>query len=407
MASQKKFKNISSLVRLLTVLALFSGVAIISLGAFGIHSIYSRHVINMAEKEAVLISRLLANQQHDLFFSKNPEEKALRIDPSQIERIDKRLREFLHPFDIVKIKIFDLDTRILYSTDNAIIDETVHGNERLQKALSGQVDSHLEQKERLRDLQNETEIDVDVVETYSPLLHDGEVVGVFELYRNVSQFRKDIRDGTLKSLLLLSSILVIVYLITFSIARIAMRQVSAAEESLRNQAMTDALTGVYNRGELMNRATEEVSRVVRHGPDGGNGELSLVMLDIDHFKQVNDEHGHLVGDAVLRQLAGRIKEGLRLYDILGRYGGEEFLLLLPNADLDCALIVAERIRRQIAQHPFTYNGHQFNVTISLGLSSLAQSPNKSLTEAVDLADQALFQAKESGRNRVVIYQTNS
>lgn len=406
MPEQNRIKNIRSLVRLLTLLAFLSGVAIVALAVFGIHGIYARHVINMAEKEAVLISRLLVDQQRNLLFSSDePEKMRLYIDPAFESWLDIRLREFLHPFDIVKIKIFAPDTRILYSTDHAIIGELNKENQRLLKALSGRVDSHLEQKDRVRDLKNETTFDVDVVETYSPILVNGETVGVFELYMDVTQFRADIRDGTLKSLFLLSAIMLLVYIIAFSIARTGMRQVANAEEKLRNQAMTDALTGVFNRGELMTRAEEEVSRVLRHGSDGGNGELSLIMLDIDHFKKVNDIHGHQAGDAVLRQLPDRIKQGLRLYDILGRYGGEEFLLLLPNADLKNASVVAERIRQLVEQAPFEHNDTPIRITISLGVASFVESQN--LTQAIGQADQALFQAKQSGRNRFVAFDDES
>ena len=392
-------KNISSLVNLLTILAFISAIAIIALTGFGMHSIYSRQVINMAEQEAILITKMLIDHDRDSLFSRRGIDKLhLQVDPLEVSWLNQSFSEFLAPLDIVKIKIFSPDTRVIYSTDNAIIGEMVPQNKRLLRALAGEYDSHLETKEELRDLKDETAFNVDVVEIYIPIIVGGEILGVFELYLDVTKFRKEIRRGTLQSLYLLASILLVVYLIAYSVARIGMNQVVEAEENLRNQAMIDALTGIFNRGELMSRAEEEMARITRHGPDGGNGELSLIMLDIDHFKQVNDVYGHQAGDAVLRQMPDRIKQGLRLYDILGRYGGEEFLILLPNADLSNASVVAERIRCSIADKPFTFKELSLAITVSLGISSF--KPGINLTESIGLADQALYLAKQNGRNRV-------
>jgi diguanylate cyclase len=193
-------------------------------------------------------------------------------------------------------------------------------------------------------------------------------------------------------------IMLIVYLIAVAVARTGVAKAEESEEKLRVQATTDALTGVYNRGELMTRGEEEAARVLRHGPDGRKGELCLIMLDIDHFKRINNTFGHQAGDAVLEQLAGRIKQGLRLYDILGRYGGEEFMLMLPTADLQVSERIAERIRSSVEAKPFSYNGSEIRVTISLGVATFA--PNFILDETISRADKALFRAKKGGRNRV-------
>ncbi len=399
MPEKKAQKNLAGLVRLLTLLAFLSGVAIVATAIFGIHGIYARYVISMAEKEAVLISHLLVNQQRNILFSRNnSSELHLELEASFEPLFDLRLREFLHPFDIVKVKIFTLDTKVIYSTDDAIIGESDPDNSRLLRALRGEVDSHLENKDSLRDLKDETTFDVDVVETYTPIIVEGRILGVFELYRDVTKFRSDIRSGTLKSLILLSTILVIVYFIAFYIARIGMKQLAAAEKKLRKQAMTDALTNIYNRGELMLRAEEEAARVIRHELGSPHSGLSLILLDIDHFKRVNDDYGHLAGDAILQQLSERLKQGLRIYDILGRYGGEEFLLLLPDTDLASARAVAERIRVSIAEDPFYYNHASIALTVSLGVSIL--TPEISLTEAINRADQSMYSAKLNGRNRV-------
>lgn len=399
MPAIKAHKNIASLVRLLTVVAFFSAIAIIALAGFGMYRIHSQQIISLAEEESIVISHLLVDHHREALFS-NSNKLQLRhqMETAEINALNLTLAEFLSSLDIVKIKVFSPDTTVIYSTDNAIIGETGPNNQRLLRALSGVDDSHIEVKDAMRDLKNETAFDVDVVETYTPIIVNGQILGAFELYMDVTKFREEIRKGTIQSLLLLSSILLIVYIIAFSIARIGMKQVAEAEENLRSLAMIDALTGIFNRGELMARAEEEMSRVTRHGAVGDNGSLSLIMLDIDYFKKINDKYGHQAGDAVLRQISARIKEGLRLYDILGRYGGEEFLLLLPNAELASACRVAERIRCSIAEKPFTFKEQSIFVTVSLGVSSI--TPGISLTEAIEIADQALYTAKQNGRNRV-------
>jgi diguanylate cyclase (GGDEF)-like protein len=215
---------------------------------------------------------------------------------------------------------------------------------------------------------------------------------------DVTKFRDEVHAGTLSSLLLLSTVLLLVYLAAYSVARIGMKRAAEAEEQLRKQAMIDTLTGVLNRGELMSRAEKEISRIERSEPDRDGKSLSLVMLDIDNFKLINDDHGHQAGDKILSQLAARIQKQLRPYDILGRYGGEEFLLLLPETSLSRAMQTAERIRACIADKPFKDGNQPLKVTISIGVSSANYGIK--LTEAIKVADQALYSAKLNGRNRV-------
>jgi diguanylate cyclase (GGDEF)-like protein len=123
------------------------------------------------------------------------------------------------------------------------------------------------------------------------------------------------------------------------------------------------------------------------------------MVDLDEFKQINDLHGHLAGDAVLREAAQRIRQGLRAYDSVGRYGGEEFLMILPNCDLQNALSTAERIRARLAEHPIDAGPLTVFATASFGLARL--QPNQSPHALLACADAALLQAKRGGRNRIV------
>ena len=167
-----------------------------------------------------------------------------------------------------------------------------------------------------------------------------------------------------------------------------------AREALRIQATIDSLTGLKNRGMIFERLCTELERSKReHTPCG------IVILDIDRFKAINDAEGHAAGDAVLRELALRFGENIRPYDAVGRYGGEEFLILLPGCDLSNTVNQAERLRRIIADKPILWNGVELKVTASFGATCYA--PFLTAEQLVQIADGALYLAKNGGRNRVV------
>lgn len=167
------------------------------------------------------------------------------------------------------------------------------------------------------------------------------------------------------------------------------------EEELRRQAHIDYLTGVYNRRHFMERAEQELSRAHRYG-----STLSMLMLDVDHFKQINDRYGHKVGDIVLKAVADLCHATFRDVDILGRLGGEEFAVLLPETDQHFAIDAAERLRETItnARIPLA-EGLPVTFSVSIGVSSM-QSPDDNIDVLLNLADKALYAAKDAGRNRV-------
>lgn len=176
------------------------------------------------------------------------------------------------------------------------------------------------------------------------------------------------------------------------------------QERLRRAGLVDGLTAVNNRKFFEQRVREEVSRAQRH-----NSALACVFIDIDRFKSVNDTWGHPFGDQVLAVVAQRIHSQLRHMDVLSRYGGEEFVALLADTDLQAAAEVAERIRRDIEQHQLERpDGQAFSVTVSLGVAALEAGPcgagiEHLVRHLVDQADQSVYRAKETGRNRVVCF----
>jgi len=191
-------------------------------------------------------------------------------------------------------------------------------------------------------------------------------------------------------------------IITFAanLASIAIENQYTHDE-LKRQAYYDYLTGLANRRYFMEQAQSELSRSSRY-----QEALSIIMMDIDHFKKVNDTHGHKAGDKVLEVLARISLETLRSIDIIGRIGGEEFAIILPNTDLYQAEEVAERLRTRLAQTPVELTTNSsIHFTASLGVTSYNSNEDISLDSLLNQADQALYQAKNQGRNRVVNYMT--
>ena len=177
-------------------------------------------------------------------------------------------------------------------------------------------------------------------------------------------------------------------------------------ERLRHLATRDPLTGAWNRRSLFEHGVEAVERA----STGASG-LSLLMLDIDYFKSINDNHGHAGGDQVLRELVVRLKEVARAFDVIGRYGGEEFAIISPRTSIQGAHALAERIRTAICEKPFSIGGTEITVTTSIGVAQFEQdamrskkdTPNRGLIKfeaLVVAADTALYRAKDNGRNRV-------
>jgi diguanylate cyclase (GGDEF)-like protein len=175
-----------------------------------------------------------------------------------------------------------------------------------------------------------------------------------------------------------------------------------SNEMLKYIGLTDALTGVYNRRYMDRRLAEEIARARRQ-----SYAISCMYIDVDHFKQVNDTHGHQAGDDVLREVASRIKAELRMSDALGRFGGDEFVVLLIDADQESARIVAHRIRASVADQAFLLaEGQGLAVTVSIGVAALPdvgrELPIEEVAQQlVAQADAALYEAKQQGRNRVV------
>ena len=182
---------------------------------------------------------------------------------------------------------------------------------------------------------------------------------------------------------------------TCSLSWYYMRMVKQAHKGLKNMAITDPLTRLYNRRHMVELADRNI-----RGNGADKAGLAFMLMDVDHFKQINDRYGHDCGDRVLTEISQLLKQALRDEDYVGRWGGEEFLAVLPNADSQRARHIAERVRRTVAEHDWRQHDVDVPVTLSIGISQ--HIPGEQLGDSISRADTALYVGKRGGRNRVEV-----
>jgi diguanylate cyclase (GGDEF)-like protein len=210
------------------------------------------------------------------------------------------------------------------------------------------------------------------------------------MYQNSSIIPLESIDGSVNHICL------IIYDVTDT--AVNQEDLTKANAHLAYLSQTDGLTQLFNRGFWEERFQREHKRCIRT-----QAPCSLVMFDIDHFKKVNDTYGHQAGDEVIRTLASIVRQTVRETDICGRYGGEEFTILLIDTDADSATNFTERLRKKIAALTVTTNEHEINFTISSGIAQFSTKFTKH-TQWIEAADKALYHAKENGRNKTSVYQ---
>ena len=166
--------------------------------------------------------------------------------------------------------------------------------------------------------------------------------------------------------------------------------------SLKEESIMDELTGQYNRRHILMELEKEIERARRY-----KHTLAGIMIDVDDFKKFNDRYGHLLGDYILKEVTNVFDHCIRTIDVLGRYGGDEFMILLPEATADTAKVVAERIKKAMHEHPFTHKKKPLKVTCSLGLHYFPDLTSVDKNDFIEKIDRALYAAKQAGKNRVM------
>lgn len=222
-------------------------------------------------------------------------------------------------------------------------------------------------------------------EAYRPITSATEL-----MYQNITIFPLTSLTGEV------NQICIVVYDVTDE--AISKQRFEAANKQLERISRVDGLTGLYNRRYWEEMCGTEFKRAMRTG-----GPATMMILDIDHFKKVNDNYGHPAGDKTIKTLARIIAKAIRETDIAGRYGGEEFTIILPDTDVKSAKVVAERIRKLAEHLPVEWEDKVINFTVSVGLAEFHTSFGEYVAW-IEKADQGLYEAKESGRNRVIVNQ---
>ncbi len=224
----------------------------------------------------------------------------------------------------------------------------------------------------------------------------GDIRGGISITIPAREVMREITQARIYTLTAAAALLLVLFSVIIYISRLFVKDLKKSENILMEQATTDSLTGILNRGEGIRRFEQEISHSQRN-----QLPLSIILIDIDNFKIFNDNFGHQLGDRVIRLISGCLAATLRNYDIICRYGGEEFLVVLPTTELLKAIETAERLRILVAEMSTTVDderGAAINLTISLGVTSL--HPGDSLDSLIYRADNALYIAKEKGRDQV-------
>lgn len=351
-------------------------------------------------------TRLLLQQTEDEAIRSGSHIKRILLNDNQVDQIHldssthKEMEDISRDFSLMKIKIFSPSGEVIYSTDKDEIGTVNQVNYFHEKIAKGQTVTNVVQQNS--DTLEGQSITRDVVETYVPIMHQEDFVGALEIYYDISARKNDL-DQLISNITyqLVSLSLLLIATIAFIYYRAVrmLREHRLMEEKLNFLANTDPLTQLCNRRRFMERLDGEISRFLRY-----SHPASLLIFDIDHFKKINDTYGHQTGDDVLRELAQSCKAVLRDNDLVGRYGGEEFIVFLPETDREHAMQVAEKLRTTVEEFSLPHSDTRLSVTISVGVAPFPRSATLTKDEIIRQADAALYEAKNSGRNRVASYR---
>ncbi len=358
---------------------------------FYIYPSFTKEVLKNTQNDAARTCSFLKR----ILFKRGPENTIILTDG-----IRKELHLVIKDFSLMKIKIFSDLGEVIFSTSQKDIGKINRRSYFHEIVAKGKPFTKVVKKDTPT-MENQVTTS-DVVETYIPIMRQGQFVGAFEIYYDITERKKalDKLVSTIRYLLFSLSFLLILT-ISFILIRVKLIFIEhrQMEEKLEFFANTDTLTQLCNRRRFLEYLEKEISRFRRY-----SNPAIILIFDIDHFKQVNDTYGHQVGDKVLRLVAQTCKDNLRVNDLIGRYGGEEFIVLLPETNKKQALLVAEKIRHAIENLQIPQQKEYLSVTISIGIAPFQDGKPISEDILIRNADKALYEAKNSGRNRAIYYE---
>lgn len=320
------------------------------------------------------------------------------MNGKRLADFQRLLRKHSISKDILKSKLWNTDGMVVYSSDRRLIGKKYPIKKNLVDSLNGYTTREIVNTEQAVENRLDREQFSSAVEIYVPVKIKGvgKIVGSYEVYFSTKQVMKALN----RVRFLVFSALLVLYVLLIFIVRWASALLIAQYNKLadfsnimHSQAITDELTNLNNRRYFDDRITEEFRRALRY-----KRPLSLVLLDLDHFKWVNDQLGHQLGDEVLAKTASLIKANLRNVDIAARYGGEEFAIIMPETSGENAFLVAERLREVYLSILNEYRNDDLPLTISIGIAEHPQSAI-STEDLIAAADKALYYAKKKGRNQ--------
>ncbi|GAB6098473.1 hypothetical protein JCM16358_03520 [Halanaerocella petrolearia] len=329
-----------------------------------------------------------------------------------IEKLNHLMQEYQKDFNIRQINLIQKNRLIIYSTRKGLKGKLGKDSPAFQKAISGKLGTKLEYSPEDNAKTS--------LEIFVPFKLKGKIVGVVMIYQNINDVLASIKDNQADIIRTSIITMSLLFLILFLIVRQGDKNIKKQHkkltdfnhklekkvknrtkklEELNNElkelAIRDGLTGLYNHTEIKKHLAKTFQQAKNE-----DANFSCLMIDIDHFKQLNDNFSHQFGDKVLKRVANAITEITRRKDTVGRYGGEEFTVLLKEVNYKQTYTIAERIRKNIKRQLFTVNKQRVTVTVSIGISTYNENLN-SPDEVLKVADQALYQAKNKGRNQVM------
>ncbi len=388
--------------RHLTRVFLLGTAAILVLTAVGLERIVSSHIVSVAEADAVRVSRSIVATQADVLLSMGPERRlVIDLRDEDVARLDAALKGFASPFDILKVKLYSPDARIVYSTDPAIIGVVDTNNERLARALLGHPTSVLESKESVLDLAAETRFSVDVVETYVPIYNvQADVVGAFEIYQDVTHNRGHVGRLLYYALALVAVAVVAMAMLGFLVLRRRGTEYAAEHAALLRWVRTDPLTGLHDQKATYDRAAQECNRMKRRAVRELESSLAMLVVEVDGLEDLVPRYGEDAADRVTAEVSRRLVAAVRSYDIVGRSDLERFMVILPETSLPDAAALAERLRLVVTNTPIAVARDEIRATISLG-AAITFGPAPNVDVVLKRAETALEEARAGGGNRAV------
>ncbi len=381
-------------------IGLFCLAVLLILATCGIYRVYSWRLIESihAEAQAVCQVVLVKEKKHLMMFDKGS--ARLQLSSGEQVSFDKRLQQYLRPFEVDSVWIWDRQYQIVNRSEEEKIKRTHDNFSALGQALAGQGFTRLERRVAAVVRGNASSRSSDQVVSYLPIYGQNQsIMGAIEIRRNIETFREEIHRGVLFSSMLLGTMLLALFGCVYLLVKKGADRLAKTQQILRKLATTDPLTGVYNRREVLSKATQIFLRGWQGTTSKSPENFGILMLDFDNFKTINDTHGHPIGDQVLRELATRIQGILRPYDIVGRFGGEEFLVVLPDSNRKQSQEIAERLCKAVREKSFDLGHLQLSCSVSIGGAS-AQSFDRDLNTLLQRADKGLYRAKKLGKDCV-------